>query len=47
MTNNSQFVKTKQAINDLFKQLDEQSLAVRDTLKEQLGGQMLEIAKNC
>ena len=36
MTNDSQFIKTKQAVNDLFKQLDEQSLTVRDTLKEQL-----------
>lgn len=45
MTNDSQFVKTKQAVNDLFKQLDEQSLAVQDALKEQLGEQMLDIAK--
>lgn len=45
MTNDSQFIKTKQAVNDLFKQLDEQSLAVQDALKEQLGEQMLDIAK--
>lgn len=45
MTNDSQFVKTKHAINDLFKQLDEQSLEVQNALKEQLDGQMLEIAK--
>ena len=45
MTNNPQFIKTKQAVNDLFKQLDEQSLAVRDTLKEQLTEQFAKISE--
>lgn len=45
MTNDSQFIKTKQAVNDLFKQLDEQSLAVRDTLKEQLTEQFAKISE--
>ena len=45
MTNDSQFIKTKQAINDLFKQLDEQSLAVQDTLKEQLTEQFAKISE--
>ena len=45
MTNDSQFVKTKQAVNDLFKQLDEQSLTVRDTLKEQLTEQFAKISE--
>lgn len=45
MTNESQFIKTKQAVNDLFKQLDEQSLAVRDTLKEQLTEQFAKISE--
>lgn len=45
MTNDSQFIKTKQAVNDLFKQLDEQSLTVRDTLKEQLTEQFAKISE--
>lgn len=45
MTNDSQLVKTKQAVNDLFKQLDEQSLTVRDTLKEQLTEQFAKISE--
>lgn len=45
MTNDSQFIKTKQAVNDLFKQLDEQSFTVRDTLKEQLTEQFAKISE--
>lgn len=45
MTNDSQFVQVKQAVNDLFKQLDEQSLTVRDTLKEQLAEQFAKISE--
>lgn len=45
MTNDSQFVKTKQAVNDLFKQLDEQSLTVGDTLKEKLTEQFAKISE--
>lgn len=45
MPYNSQYLKTKQAINDLFKQLDEQSLTVRGTLKEQLTEQFAKISE--
>lgn len=45
MTNNSQFIKTKQAINDLFEQINEQSLAVGDALKEQLTEQFAKISE--
>lgn len=45
MTNDSQFVKTKQAVNDLFKQLDEQSLTVGDPLKEKLTEQFAKISE--
>lgn len=45
MTSNSQYVKTKQAINNLFRQIDEQSLVVEDTLKEQLAEQFVKISE--
>lgn len=45
MTNDSQFIKTKQAVNDLFKQIDNQPSFEQDTLKEQLTEQFAKISE--
>lgn len=45
MTNNSQFVKVKSSINDLFRRIDNQPSFVRDEINEKMNDKMVEIAK--
>lgn len=45
MTNDSQFVKVKSSINDLFRRIDNQPSSVRDKINEKMNGQIVEIAK--
>lgn len=45
MTNDSQFVKVKASIDELFERIHEQPSSVRDKLKEKVSGPVTEITK--
>ena len=45
MTNDSQFVKVKSSINDLFRRIDNQPSSVRDEINEKMNGKMAVLAE--